>query len=113
MFVLQRRPDVLPYFAQSADASNFTRHLSQFASVPSKIGTPIVFLVSKMPPASAASVSTTGSRGLALHTSNRRRRVNHKLKCQFSNVAAPLPELSVRCGEGDAMECVCFGTVMA
>ena len=46
---------------------------------------------SGLPPASAASVSTTGSRGLALHTSNRRNRVNHKLKCQFSNVAAPLP----------------------
>ena len=42
-----------PTFTKSAYASDFTRQLFQLASVQSKIGTPIVFLVSKMPPASA------------------------------------------------------------
>ena len=57
-------------FTRSAYASNFTLQLFQFASEPSKFGIPVVFLVSKMPPASADMTQglaarftpTTGSR---------------------------------------------------
>ena len=79
--VLQQRPDVSPIFAMSAYVPNFTRQLSQFASEPSNFGIPMVFLVSRMPPASADMTQglaarfapTNGSRIPALSLEQQRR----------------------------------------
>ena len=76
MTVLQQRPGVSPY-----SQGPITLQTSQFASEPSKFGIPVVFVVSKMPPASADMTQglaarftpTTGSRIPALSLEQQRR----------------------------------------
>ena len=102
-----------PMPRKSAYTSTFTPRLSQFASVPSKLGTPMVCLQLQCCKGFGSdSLQPQDYEVLLSRRSNTGRRVK-LLSQQLCNstiargtVAAPLPCLNVRLGDGDATACV-------
>ena len=122
MSVLQRRPDVIPCLP-NAYASIFTRQLSQLASVPSKFGTLMVFLVSGMPPASALMLQVSRGQIPSKHWITRSCSWSNTeddestttIKCQFSNCRGSATMIANVLWSRDATECVswhCDGLMM-